>query len=78
MDTLIPTEIDWLSAYYGVFDAWDATFNFWITATFAVIVAVHAISKLKLQICVGFYLLYIRYSRSQCRAGLRLSLTNHL
>ena len=45
MDMLIPTEIDWLNAYYGVFDAWDATFNFWIAATFAVIVAVHAISK---------------------------------
>jgi len=28
MDMLIPTEIDWLNAYYGVFDAWDATFNF--------------------------------------------------
>ena len=45
MDTTAVTEIDWLNAYYGVFGIWDATFNFWITATFAVIVAVHAISK---------------------------------
>ena len=45
MDVQVSTEIDWLNAYYGVFNTWDATFNFWITATFAVIVAIHAISK---------------------------------
>lgn len=38
-------EIDWLSAYYGMVTAWDATFNFWLTATFAVIVAVHVLNR---------------------------------
>ena len=38
-------EIDWIAAWYGVYAAWDATINFWLTGTFAVIVAVHALGK---------------------------------
>ena len=38
-------EIDWLGAYYGMVTAWDATLNFWLTATFAVVVAVHVLDR---------------------------------
>ena len=36
-------EIDWISAWYGLYGAWDSTINFWLSATFAVIVAIHAL-----------------------------------
>ncbi len=38
-------EIDWFAAWYGNFQVWDSTINFWLTATFAVIVAIHALGE---------------------------------
>ena len=36
MENSIIQEVDWLSAYYGMVTAWDATFSFWMTGTFSV------------------------------------------
>ena len=43
MDNQVAYEIDWVAAFYSMLGAWDATFNFWITVTFAIIVAVHVL-----------------------------------
>ncbi len=38
-------EINWFDAYYNLFAVWDSTVNFWLTATFAVIVAAHVLRE---------------------------------
>ena len=38
-------EIDWIAAWYEVSASWDTTISFWMTATFAVIVATHALGE---------------------------------
>ena len=43
MDNHVNSEIDWVNAYYSMVGIWDATFSFWLTSTFAVIVAVHVL-----------------------------------
>ena len=40
----LPVEFDLWSAWYGAFGTWDSTINFWLTATFALIVATHTLS----------------------------------
>ncbi len=45
MNEAFSQEVDFLSAYYGMVAAWDATLNFWLTATFAVVVAVHVLDR---------------------------------
>ncbi len=45
MSPSVSKEVDWLGAYYGMVTAWDATLNFWLTATFAVVVAVHVLDR---------------------------------
>ncbi|NRB70948.1 MAG: hypothetical protein HRU51_03430 [Xanthomonadales bacterium] len=39
----LPVEIDLWSTWYAAFSTWDSTINFWITATFAVLVASHSL-----------------------------------
>ena len=39
----VTREVDWVAAWYEIWGVYDATINFWITVTFAVIVAVHAL-----------------------------------
>ena len=41
----VETEIDWVAAWYDTWTVIDSTINFWITATFAVIVAIHALGE---------------------------------
>ncbi len=41
----LPVEVDLLSAWYAAFATWDSTINFWISATFAVLVASHTLRK---------------------------------
>ena len=56
-------EIDWLAAWYLSYGVWDSTINFWITATFAVLVAVHALGdKATLQITRPIAMLYGAFS----------------
>ena len=43
MDNQIALEIDWVNAFYSMMGLWDMTLNFWLTATFAIIVAVHVL-----------------------------------
>ena len=39
----VSREVDWVTAWYEIWAVFDATINFWITATFAVIIAIHAL-----------------------------------
>lgn len=39
----LPVELDLWSTWYAVFATWDSTINFWISATFAVLVASHTL-----------------------------------
>ena len=41
----LPVEYDLWSAWYGAFSTWNSTINFWLTATFALIVATHTLSQ---------------------------------
>ena len=41
----VTAEIDWVSAWYDTWAVMDSTINFRITATFAVIVAIHALGE---------------------------------
>ena len=43
MDNQISLEVDWVNAFYSMMEIWDATFNFWLTVTFAIIVAVNVL-----------------------------------
>ena len=43
MDSAEVTEF-W-SAWYAAFGTWDSTINFWLTATFAVVVAAHTLRE---------------------------------
>ena len=38
-------EIDWVAAWFDMIALWDTTISFWMSVTFAVIVAVHALGK---------------------------------
>ena len=40
----IAVEVDIWNAWFAAFATWDATINFWLTATFAVIVSTHTLS----------------------------------
>ncbi|MEM7218926.1 MAG: hypothetical protein AAF515_11225 [Pseudomonadota bacterium] len=39
----LPVEYDLWSAWFGAFGIWDSTINFWLTATFALVVASHTL-----------------------------------
>ena len=39
----LSVEIDLWPTWYAAFSTWDSTINFWITATFAVLVASHSL-----------------------------------
>ena len=41
----VPIDADLWTAWFSAYDAWDSTINFWLTATFAVIIAAHALSS---------------------------------
>ena len=56
-------EIDWITAWYGSYAAWDESINFWLTATFAVIVAVHALGDRVIPLlCRIIAFLYLAFS----------------
>ena len=59
-------DIDWMAAYYGNFELGDSTINFWLTATFAVIVAVHAlganVTKNLTRLIASLYALFSVYT----------------
>ena len=38
-------EIDWVAAWFDLIALWDTTISFWMSATFAVIVATHALGS---------------------------------
>ncbi len=41
----LPVEIDLWSAWYAAFSIWDSTINFWISATFAALIAAHSLQN---------------------------------
>jgi len=56
-------EVDWVAAWYDIWGVADATLNFWITATFAVLVAVHALgNRATKQITLPIAILYTGFS----------------
>ena len=38
-------ETDWVAAWFDLIALWDTTISFWMSATFAVIVAIHALGE---------------------------------
>ena len=56
-------EVDWVAAWYEIYAVWDATINFWITATFAVIIAVHVLGpRATKTVTIPIALLYTGFS----------------
>jgi hypothetical protein len=71
-------EVDWVAAWYGVWNIWDSTIGFWMTATFAVIVATHALgNRATREVTRPLAILYATFSTYTILRGITISLESN-